>query len=78
MPARKKRIADMGVVEALGGKYRVHVQYRDEAAAAQHICGPWRNDKQRANEDLLRAALGTGAVEKNRRVNSNCPKNTRA
>lgn len=26
----------------------------------------------------LRAALGTGAVEKNRRVNSNCPKNTRA
>ena len=48
----------MGVVEALGGKYRVHVQYRDEAAAVQNIYGPWRNDKQRANEDLtaMRAA----------------------
>ena len=58
MPARKKRIADVGVVEALGGKYRVHVQYRDEAATVQNICGPLRNDKQRANEDLtaMRAA----------------------
>ena len=64
MPFKKKRVADVGVVEASGDKYRVHMQYRDEAGAKKYICGPWRNAKQRAEEDLM-AMRAAGMAEEN-------------
>ena len=63
MPFEKKRIADIGIVESFGDKYRVHVRYRDEAGEAQDIYGPLRSVEQRAKEDLMAMRAAGEAAE---------------
>ena len=64
MPRLRKRPADMGVVERLGGRCRAHVQYNNDSGEQQHFCGPCRFEYERAEEDLTEMRAAGAAVER--------------
>ena len=63
MPRLRKRPADMGVVERLGGRYRAHVQYNNDRGEQQQFYGPRRFEYERAGEDLLEMRAAGAAAE---------------
>ncbi len=66
MPFQRQRTGEMGGIEQRHGRhYRAHIMYYDDEGAHKHLRGPFRAERQRAEEDLsaMRAAGVTAEGE---------------
>ena len=66
MPFQRQRAGEMGGLEQRHGRhYRAHIMYYDDEGAHKHLRGPFRAERQRAEEDLsaMRAAGVTAEGE---------------